>query len=127
MVPKSAEALGAFSFWAEALTSWDRRRLCVLEFGPCCTWQALERLDASTDWGCGGYLLLNGILKGFEHTWSPAERARCFVTERESTGLMEFIAMEYWFMHFGSSCANLRLELDTDNRRSKQHILPLPG
>ena len=49
MVPKSAEALGAFGFWAEALTSWDRRRLCVLEFGPCCTWQALGRLDASTD------------------------------------------------------------------------------
>ena len=30
MVPKSAEALGAVGFWAEALASWDRKRLCVL-------------------------------------------------------------------------------------------------
>ena len=56
-------------------------------------------------------------MKGFKHEWSPKERARCFVTERESTGPLEFIAMEYWFEHFGSSCANLRLELDTDNRQ----------
>ena len=76
MVPKSAEALGAFGFWAEALASWDGKCLCVLKFGPCCTWQALGRLDASTDWGCGGFLLLNRIMKGFKHEWSPEERAR---------------------------------------------------
>ena len=46
---------------------------------------------------------------------APGERGRCFVKDRESTGVMEMMGVHKWLKWFGSQCRGRRVHLDVDN------------
>ena len=46
----------ALLFWTRFFPKWDGRCRVFLDFGPTATWEAIGRFDASTEWGCGGWL-----------------------------------------------------------------------
>ena len=53
--------------------------------------------------------------RAFMHKWSASERARAMVVSRESTTVLEAIAMEMWMRAFGALCKGLRVLLEGDN------------
>jgi hypothetical protein len=116
MVPKTAAVVAACTFWNAVFSSWDGRRRCVLEFGPCCTWETMGKTDASTDWGCGGLFLQGSTLLGFSWCWTEEERASSFVSERSSTGVLELLGAQHWFTRFAERCAGTRLEFCSDHQ-----------
>jgi hypothetical protein len=81
------------------------------------TWEALGRFDASTEWGCGGWLWIRGAKSAlaFMHKWTPAEREKAVVVSRESTTVLEAMAMEMWMRAFGALCKGLRVLVEGDN------------
>ncbi len=54
----------------------------VQSFGPTASWQQLGRIDASTKWGCGGFIFDGSSMYGFMHRWDERERrlAKCKTT-----------------------------------------------
>ena len=75
-------------------------------------------MDACTDWGCGGFIRVceeADCLVGDMRRWSDEDRALAFVSERESTGVMEGLAVVWWLSIFGDLCYGKRVLLETDN------------
>jgi hypothetical protein len=122
MVPFTPHAKEAVSFWALMFGRWDGRCQVIENFGPHVSWQCLAQVDASTDWGCGGFVLSPAGLVGFAHEWTADERSLAFVNVRESTGLLELMAAEWLFVLLGQRCEGFRLELDMDNRESARSL-----
>ena len=118
MCPISARAMQAIRFWIRVFTEWNGRCPIRLRFGPTSAWQGLGRVDASTQWGCGGFLFLHGKLIGFLHKWTQEDRDRSFVVQRESTGALELLGAIHWARRFASRCKALRLLLEMDNESS---------
>jgi hypothetical protein len=87
MMAKSKASASVFKMIRSLLSEWNRLSPIVEGFTPTASWHYLGRVDASTDWGCGGMLLDAKMLSllGSNHAWSPAERAVSFVVSREST------------------------------------------
>ena len=94
----SAQAQGALAFWHEFFGSWDRRCKCVLAMGPVAAYEVLGRVDASTEFGCGGWVWVVGepIAHYFVHEWTDADRRFAMVQLRESTGCLEAYGMALW-------------------------------
>jgi hypothetical protein len=55
VVKKSKESSTVFRLLARVLPRWDRTCPVVEGFTPTATWEMFGRVDASTDWGCGGF------------------------------------------------------------------------
>lgn len=121
-LPFSARAKESVSFWLSTLSRWNGRCPIALDFGPVATWQKLGRVDASTDWGCGGFLVDGEEVLAFVHPWTPEERSAAFVKERMSTGALELLGAKYWFAYFGRRCADSRVQLEMDNRSATDGI-----
>ena len=77
--------------------------------------EALGKVDACTDWGCGGIIYDGVTLRGFMHPWSSEERALAQCRIRESSGVFEVLGCTYWLQLFGSSCVQQRLQLEMDS------------
>jgi hypothetical protein len=118
LIPIDSEprARSALSFWAEFFPQWNRRGEVFLDFGPSASYECLGRCDASTDWGCGGFFWTGGVLLGFRHEWSDAEREAAFVVVTESTGVFELFGAVYWFAYFDHRCLSKRVQLELDNK-----------
>ena len=99
----------------EIFLAWDGQCPMVQGFGPTASWQVLGRVDASTDWGCGGFAYDGTVMYGFKHKWTQDERdlAKCEV--RESSGVFEVLGACYWLQHFGKFSQAKRVQLDLDN------------
>ena len=118
MVTCCAQSRAAFKFWASFFPSWDRSCPIIQGFSPTASHQCLGRVDASTDWGCGGFIRVcedADCLVGDMRRWSDEDRALAFVSERESTGVMEGLAVVWWLSIFGDFCYGKRVLLETDN------------
>lgn len=72
------QAQTAIAWWHIFFETWDRRCPCVLSFGPVASFEVLIRVDASTEWGCGGWAWVRGSDKAFffahELLWSTEDR-----------------------------------------------------
>ena len=120
----------ALLFWARFFPKWDGRCPVFLDFGPKASWEAVGRVDASTDWGCGGWLWIRGQPQAwaFKHKWSKVERERSMRGPdgtrllRESTTVLEAMAHERWMRVFARMCAGLRVLLEGDNRNVTRAI-----
>ena len=110
-------AAGTFRFWNEFFPLWDRRAPVFLDFGPTAHFQCLIRIDASTDFGCGGFLFIPGVERvfAFVHKWSVAERELAVVLQRESTGVMEMWAVQLAMELFAPFCIGRRVLLESDS------------
>ena len=96
----STAACGVILFWHEFFPLWDRCCPIRQGFSPTASWQGLGRVDASTRWGCGGFLLLEGSLLGFMHEWTPAERIQGMGAGdalRRNTSLKSGTALDRFF------------------------------
>ena len=93
----------AFHIWRELFPKLDRFCPIVEGFMPTATWEVLGRVDACTVWGTGGWMLTRDSrqVQASNHRWTGSkatktckatgERGRCFVKDRESTGVMELL------------------------------------
>ena len=126
MMAKSKVSTSVFKMIKALLAGWNRLCPIVEGFTPTASWQYLGRVDASTEWGCGGVLLdakMSSLLGG-NHAWSSAERAASFVVSRESTGVLEAMGALWWLEHFSSNCRGCRVLLELDNSAT---VLGLQG
>lgn len=112
----TGEAAETLLFWSEFFPKWDGSCPIFLGFTPVSTWEVLGQCDASTEWGCGG-VLYDGeqTLLGFAREWTEDERRRAFVSDRESTGVLELLGAAEWMSKFGSFCEGKRVQLEMDN------------
>jgi hypothetical protein len=108
----------ALEFWHEAFAAWDRHCPIRMGFSPAASWEVLGRVDASTDWGCGGIYYDGTNLWYFMHKWTDGERSDAFVEKRASTGVMEMMGAHHWLRVFGGFCTGRRLQLELDNSAS---------
>ena len=115
----SKASRAALQFWATALPKWNRECPIVAGFTPVNSWEVLGRYDASTDWGCGGFIVLprtvTPYLLYFTHEWSPEERSAAMRCERESTGLLDLMGAARWLECFAPWCSGRRVQLEGDN------------
>ena len=87
---------------AAFFTSWNRTCPIFAGFSPAAQWEILIKVDASTDFGAGGYCLPS--LVNLIHEWLPEERAQALAHNdhpiRESTTFFELL---------GISCCSISL------------------
>jgi hypothetical protein len=121
-VPWTPHGKVACQFWQEEFKIWDGRRMLFADFGPFNSWQGLIQIDASTDWGMGGFLWIPPKLIGFAHAWSAEERKAAFVNTRESTGYFETLAVQLFMCQVYDRCSGLRIQIDMDNRESAKSL-----
>ena len=125
----SRASRAALQFWATALPKWNRECPIVAGFTPVNSWEVLGRDDASTDWGCGGFIVLpravTPYLLYFTHEWSPEERCVAMRCERESTGLLELMGATRWLECFAPWCSRRRVQLEGDNPGLAGGVLPI--
>lgn len=117
MLKISAPARAVLSFWSTAFPRWDRFSPIQEHFGPAADWEILGRVDASTDWACGGFLASRGgtSLPWFSTAWTASERDEARVTCRESTGFLECCAILHWLQIFVGFLRGRRVLLETDS------------
>ena len=120
----SDRAQSAIRFWAKVFPRWSGHSEVFQDFGPTASWQAIGRVDASTDWGCGGWLWVRGEPEayGFAHQWTLKERARAKCEIRESTSMLEAMGVVMWFHRLGKRVRGLRLLLEGDNENVARGI-----
>jgi hypothetical protein len=111
------EAATAIRFWARFFPTWDGRCPVFLDFGPTATWEVIGRVDASTEWGCGGWMWIRGspTVFAFKHKWTEKEKKRAWVKTRMSTTVLEAIGTELWMRAFGRRCEGKRVLLEGEN------------
>jgi hypothetical protein len=121
-VPWTPHGRIACMFWNEEFKRWNGSRTLFADFSPFHSWEALIQIDASTEWGMGGFLWIPPNLVGFARPWSPEEREAAFVTTRESTGFFETLAVQVFLALVADRCIGMRVEIDMDNRESARSL-----
>jgi hypothetical protein len=111
----TAEAMAAIHFWHIHFAKWDRTCPIFQGFTPTSSWERLGRVDASTEWGCGGWIFDGARLLFFVHEWTQEERKLAFVKLRESTGALELMGARRWIRHFEKACTQKRVQLELDS------------
>ena len=99
----------------ESFMAWSGECPMVQSFGPTAAWQLLGRVDACTDWGCGGIVFDGASLVGFMHQWDSQERDLAMCDVRESSGVFEILGAVYWLQLFGPRCVNKRVQIEMDS------------
>jgi hypothetical protein len=105
-------------FAASVYLDWDRRCPIFADFGPTATWQFLGRCDASSDWGCGGFLYDGECLRAFQHEWRDDERELAMCGIRESTTVEELQGAAHWARIFENFISHSRVQLELDSATS---------
>jgi hypothetical protein len=111
------ESIMAIAFWAKFFPSWDKRRTVFLGLGPMAEPEVLWRFDASTSWGMGAIMWVVGEPTALYtmHKWTARDRRHAFVTDRESTGVMEGMAAVHCARAFASLSRGKRVLMEGDN------------
>jgi hypothetical protein len=111
----SDNAAYALRFWHEHFLTWDCTCPITSGFNPTVSYQILGRVDASTDWGCGGILYDGASLYYFLHAWTTAERVAAQAEARASTGHLEMLGACYWLHVFQGLTYGKRVQLELDS------------
>ena len=111
---RSATAVVAL---ATFFKSWNRSCPIFAGFSPVAQWEFLLRVDASTDFGAGGFCLPSATC--FIHAWSADERARALAHSstpiRESTTFFELQGILLALTHFAPQLRGKRVQIECDN------------
>jgi hypothetical protein len=109
----------AFAFYHSMLEAWDGTCPITSGFSPAAPAERHGWVDAATTKGHGvGGVYWNAAtrtLYGFMRPWSDDERERAMCIQRESTGVLEALAILAWIEVFGHLCELRRTLLRTDN------------
>ena len=114
-VPVPERATSALMFWHKAFMTWDGTCPILQVFSPVASWEVTGRVDASTDFGCGGFAFTGSGVFYFIHEWTAAERDFAKVKSRESTAILEMLGIQYWLREFEGLCRHRRVLLECDN------------
>jgi len=102
---------------AKFFTSWNRSCPLFAGFSPVAHWDVLIRVDASTDFGAGGFCFPSRDC--VIHAWSPEERARALAHSsaplRESTTFFELQGILLILTHFAPLLRGKRVQIECDN------------
>ena len=97
--------------------TWNRSCPIFAGFSPVYLWSILIRVDASTDFGMGGF-----CFPSFDcliHEWLPVERAQALAHSnmpiRESTTFFELLGILLMLTSFASTCRGMRVQIECDN------------
>jgi hypothetical protein len=102
---------------AAFFVSWDQKCLLFAGFSPSHQWEVLIKVDASTDFGTGGFCL--PTFSCFIHEWSAEDRrkalAHCESPIRESTTFFELLGIFLILSHFAPILRGRRVQIESDN------------
>ena len=98
-------------------SNWNRSCLIFAGFSPVYLWDVLIKVDASTDFGMGGFCLPS--FDCFIHEWLPDERAQALAHRndpiRESTTFFELLGILLILSSLTSVCRGKRVQIECDN------------
>jgi hypothetical protein len=105
--------------------SWSRSCPLFAGFSPVAQWECLIKVDASTDFGTGGFCMPS--FDSFIHTWSAAERALALAHNpaplRESTTFFELQGILRILTHFSSALRGKRVQIECDNEAAIRDLV----
>ena len=106
-------------------TSWDRACPIFAGFSPSAHWEVLIRVDASTDFGAGGFCLPS--MECYIHAWSTDERAQALAHSstplRESTTFLELLGILLILTHFAPQLHGKRVQIECDNEAAIRDLV----
>jgi hypothetical protein len=104
--------------------SWSRSCPLFAGFSPVANWEHLIRVDASTDFGTGGFCVPS--LNCFIHAWSASERALALAHSttplRESTTFFELQDILLILTHFAPLLRGKRVQIECDNEAAVRDL-----
>ena len=110
---------------ASFFLTWDRTSSLFAGFSPVYSWEILIKVDASTDFGMGGF-----CFPSFEclvHMWLPSERALALAHSttpiRESTTFFELLGILRILTHFADACRGKRVQIECDNEGAVRDLV----
>jgi hypothetical protein len=102
---------------ATFFTTWNQKCPLFAGFSPTHQWEILIKVDASTEFGTGGFCLPS--FECFVHEWSAEERcnalAHCVSPIRESTTFFELLGILRILSHFAPMLRGRRVQIECDN------------
>ena len=105
--------------------TWDRKCVLFAGFSPTAHWDVLVKVDASTDFGSGGFCLPS--LESYIHMWSSDERtcamAHSAQAIRESTTYFELRGIFLILSHFAPSLRGKRVQVECDNEAAVRDLV----
>ena len=106
-------------------TTWDRKCVLFAGFSPTAHWDVLIKVDASTDFGSGGFCLPS--LENHIHMWSSEERACAMAHSaqalRESTTYFELRGIFLILSHFAPLLKGKRVQIECDNEAAVRDLV----
>ena len=110
---------------AAFFTSWNRTCPIFAGFSPTAQWEVIIKVDASTDFGAGGYCLPS--LVNLIHEWLPDERAQALAHNdhpiRESTTFFELLGIYLLLFHFAPQIRGKRIQFECDNEAAIRDLV----
>jgi hypothetical protein len=104
--------------------NWDKTCQLFAGFSPIAQWEVLIRVDASTDFGAGGFCLPSAGC--FIHEWTPDERATALAHSdtplRESTTFFELKGILLALKHFAPVLRGKRVQIECDNEAAVRDL-----
>jgi hypothetical protein len=112
-----ARSKGAVIDLASFFVTWDRSCPLFAGFSPTHQWEILIKVDASTDFGTGGFCF--PALDSLVHEWLPDDRCRALAHStapiRESTTFFELLGIFLILSHFAPVLRGRRVQIECDN------------
>ena len=115
----------AIIYLASFFRSWNRTSPLFAGFSPVYLWEILIKVDASTDFGTGGFCFPS--FDCLVHEWLPSERAmalsHCANPIRESTTVFELLGILRMLTLFSVSCRGKRVQIECDNEAAVRDLV----
>jgi hypothetical protein len=104
---------------------WNRTCPLFAGFSPTFSWEVLIKVDASTEFGSGGFCLPH--FNSWIHAWSPDERARALAHNeqpiRESTTFFELLGILLALLEFAPLLQGKRVQIECDNEAAIRDLV----
>ena len=105
--------------------TWNRTCAIFAGFSPMYQWEILIKVDASTDFGTGGFCLPS--FDCMVHEWLPSERAQALAHSttpiRESTTVFELLGILRVLTLFAAACQGKRVQIECDNEAAIRDLV----
>ena len=110
---------------ASFFMAWDRKCVLFSGFSPFSSWEVLIKVDASTDFGSGGFCFPS--LDCHIHKWSTEERtcamAHSVSAIRESTTFFELLGILLILTNFAPLLRGKRVQIECDNEAAVRDLV----
>ncbi len=110
---------------ASFFMTWNRTCPIFAGFSPANSWEVLIKVDASTDFGAGGF-----CMPAFDyliHEWSPDERRQAMAHSehaiRESTTFFELLSILRSLQRFAQFLDGKRVQIECDNEAAVRDLI----